>query len=258
MKDERIAEKIVSFADIRRNEIVLEIGPGKGILTSILIKYARKVIAIEIDYDLVRHLEKRFSRKAINLNLIHEDFLKYDLSIFSEKIKVIGNLPYSIGTRIIMHLINYREKFSEMVFMLQKEVAERLVASPGTKDYGSLSIFIQLSFSVEILMNIPPKSFSPPPKVFSTLVKIKPKKQLFQQSDDPELFYKIVKIAFSHRRKKLRNNLKALPLLDHDFKKVSLETGINFDMRGEMLSIKEYLRLTRSIGKIIEKTHVNN
>ncbi|MBR35161.1 MAG: hypothetical protein CMH78_06810 [Nitrospinae bacterium] len=257
LKDERVAEKIVSFADIRRNEIVLEIGPGKGVLTSILFKYARKVIAIEIDNELVRYLERRFSNEAQNLNLIHEDILKYDLSIISERIKVIGNLPYSIGTRIIMHLINYREKFSEMLFMLQKEVAERLVASPGTKDYGSLSIFIQLYFSVEILMNIPPKSFSPPPKVFSALVKIKPKKQLFKRSDNPELFYKIVKIAFSHRRKKLRNNLKALPLLDHDLKKVSLETGINFDVRGEMLSIKEYLKLTRSIGKII-KNHVSN
>lgn len=259
LKDERVAEKIVSFANIRRNEVVLEIGPGKGILTSILCKCARKVIAIEIDNKLVRYLERRFSDKTQNLNLIHEDFLKYDLSIFSERIKIIGNLPYSIGTRIIMHLINYREKFSEMLFMLQKEVAERLVASPGTKDYGSLSIFIQLHFSVEIVMSIPPKSFSPPPKVFSALVKIKPKKQLFEQSDSPELFYKIVKIAFSHRRKKLRNNLKALSLLDHDLKKISLETGINFDTRGEMLSIKEYLRLTRSIGKIIEKkNHVNN
>jgi len=258
LKDERVAEKIVTFAKIRSNEIVLEIGPGKGILTSMLVKYARKVIAIEIDNKLVHYLERRFSKKVQNLNLIHDDFLKYDLSIFSERIKVIGNLPYSIGTRIIMHLINYREKVSEMLFMLQKEVAERLVASPGTKDYGSLSIFIQSYFSIEILMNIPPKSFSPPPKVFSSLVKIKPKKQLFEKFDNPELFYKIVKIAFSHRRKKLRNNLKDLPLLDHDLKKVSLETGINFDMRGEMLSIKEYLKMSRSIGKIIERNNANN
>lgn len=253
LKDEQVAEKIVSFADIRRNETVLEIGPGKGILTSILLKHARKVIAVEIDDGLVRYLEKRFS-KAQYLSVIHEDFLKYDLSIFSERIKVIGNLPYSIGTRIIMHLINYRERFSKMIFMLQKEVAERLVASPGTKDYGSLSIFIQLYFNIEILMNIPPKSFSPPPKVFSALVKLKPKKQLFEHFDNPELFHQIVKLAFSHRRKKLRNNLKELPLVDHDFKKVSLETGINFDLRGEMLSIKEYIKLTRSIEKIIQKT----
>ena len=257
MKDEYVAEKIVSFADVRQDETVLEIGPGKGILTSILLSQAQKVIAVEIDDELIRYLKRRFS-KAQNLCLIHKDFLKYDLSILSEKIKVIGNLPYNIGTRIIMHIINFRERFSNVIFMLQKEVAERLVASPGTKDYGSLSIFIQLYFYGEILMNIPPESFSPPPKVFSTIVNLEPKKQLFGQFDNPELFHKIVKLAFSHRRKKLRNNLKALPLGDYDMKEISLETGIDLGLRGEMLSIKEYLRLTQSVSRFIRKGDVTH
>lgn len=255
LKDESIAEKIVSFAYIEKNETVLEIGPGKGILTSIILEQAEKTIAVEVDDRLIRYLKKRFA-KVENLHLVHRDFLKYDIPLFSEKIKVIGNLPYSAGTKIIKYLMNQRDRFSEMIFMLQKEVAERLVASPGTKDYGSLSIFIQIHFDASILLNISPDAFSPPPKVHSALVKLTPKKQLVVGCDDSELFQKIVKLAFSNRRKKLRNNLKALPVGEHDFKEISRETGINFDQRGEMLSIEEYLRLTKSINKLQQKNHV--
>ena len=257
LKDEFIAEKIVSFGKITKNETVLEIGPGKGILTSILLKHAKKVIAVEIDVGLVRYLNKRFSNVQ-HLNLINKDFLKYDLSFFSEKTKIIGNLPYSTGTRIILYLINYRERISEMIFMLQKEVVDRLVASPGIKDYGSLSIFIQLYFDLEILMTISPKSFSPPPKVFSTLVNFRPKEPLFEQFDNPKLFQKIVRLAFSNRRKKLRNNLKSLSLGDHDMKEASLEAGIDLDLRGEMLSIEDYLKLTRSINKLTQKSNITH
>lgn len=249
LKDESIAEKIVSFADVRQNETVLEIGPGKGILTSILLKQTQKVVAVEIDEGLVRYLKRRFP-KVPGLCLVHKDFLKYDLPMFSEKIKVIGNLPYSIGIRIIKNLIKYGEISSKMIFMLQKEVAQRLVASPGSKDYGSLSIFMQLHFNIEILMNISPDSFSPPPKVSSTLVGMKPKKPLFKHFDNPELFHKIVKTAFLHRRKKLKNNLKDLSIENYSMEKISRETGIDLDLRGEMLSIEDYLKLTRSINKL--------
>lgn len=249
LKDESIAEKIVSFADVRQNETVLEIGPGKGILTSILLRQAQKVIAVEIDEGLVRYLKRRFS-KVPGLCLVHKDFLKYDLPMFSEKIKVIGNLPYNIGIRIIKNLIKYRERSSEMIFMLQKEVAERLVAFPGIKDYGSLSIFMQLHFSIEILMNISPDSFSPPPKVSSTLVKMKSKKPLLEHFDNPELFHKIVRSAFLHRRKKLKNNLKELSIGNNDMKEISRDAGIDLNLRGEMLSIEDYLKLTRSINKL--------
>lgn len=254
LKNEIIAEKIVSFAEIRNNDTVLEIGPGKGILTSILLKKAKKVIAVEIDDKLIRLLKKRFIDTQ-NLDLVHEDFLNYDLSPFPKKIKVIGNLPYNIGTRIIKYMIDYKEIFSKMIFLLQKEVAERIAASPGTKSYGSLSIFMQLHYEVETLMNIPPESFSPHPKIFSTLIKMKSKKQLFRQFDNPELFYKVVKLAFLHRRKKIKNNLRPLLTEQNDLKKVSQEAGIDLEQRGEMLSIQEYLKLTRSINKLPQVIH---
>lgn len=254
LNNDIIAEKIVSFAEIERNETVLEIGPGKGILTSILLKEAKKVIAVEIDDGIVRYLEKRFWGVK-NLSLIHKDFLKYELSPFSEKIKVIGNLPYNIGTRIIKYMISYRDKFSKMIFLLQKEVAERLVASPGVKAYGSLSIFMQLHYDIEILMNIAPESFSPPPRVNSTLVKMKPKIELTRCFDNPELFYRIVKLAFSHRRKKIKNNLKPLSIGHNELKKVCQEAGIDLEQRGETLGIEEYLKLTQGIEEIKQKKH---
>lgn len=254
LNNEFIAEKIVSFADIRKDDTVLEIGPGKGILTSILLKKAKKVIAVEIDDKLVRFLKKRFL-DAQNLDLVHKDFLKYDLSPFSEKIKVIGNLPYNIGTRIIKYMIDYKGIFSKMIFLLQKEVAERIAASPGKKSYGSLSIFMQLHYEVETLMNISPESFSPHPKIFSTLIKMKSKKQLPRQFDNPELFYKVVKLAFLHRRKKIKNNLRPLFTEQNDLKKVFREAGIDLEQRGEMLSIQEYLKLTHSINKLPQVIH---
>jgi 16S rRNA (adenine1518-N6/adenine1519-N6)-dimethyltransferase len=249
LNNELIAEEIVSFADIKKNETVLEIGPGKGILTSILLKRANKVIAVEIDDTLVKYLKKRFS-KTQNLSLIHEDFLKFKLPNLTGKIKVIGNLPYNIGVRIIKFMTNHKDGFSKIIFMLQKEVAERLAASPGIKEYGSLSIFTQLHYDLEILMHISPESFSPPPKVFSTLVKMQPKKEALRQLDNPELFQKVVKSAFSHRRKKLKNNLRCFSIGQNDLKVISQETGIDLDMRGEMLSIEEFISLTQSINKI--------
>lgn len=249
LNNELIAEEIVSFADIKKNETVLEIGAGKGILTSILLKRANKVIAVEIDDALVKYLKKRFS-KAQNLSLIHEDFLKFKLHNLNDKIKVIGNLPYNIGIRIIKFMINHKDRFSKIIFMLQKEVAERLAASPGIKEYGSLSIFTQLYYDLEILMHISPESFSPPPKVFSTLVKMNPKKEALRQLDNPELFQKVVKSAFSQRRKKLKNNLRCFSIGQNALKVISQETGIDLDMRGEMLSIEEFISLTRSINKI--------
>lgn len=249
LNDESIAEKIVSFADVKQNETVLEIGPGKGILTSILLERAKKVIAVEIDESLIRYLNRRFS-KVPGLELVHKDFLKYDIPVFSEKIKVIGNLPYNIGIRIIKKLIKFRVRSYHMIFMLQKEVAQRLVASPGVKDYGSLSIFMQSHFKIEILMNISPNSFTPPPKVSSALIKVKSQESLFKQFDNPELFFKVVKAAFSHRRKKLRNNLKYLSIENNDMKAISRDAGLDLDLRGEMLSIEDYLKLTRSINKL--------
>ncbi len=247
LKDESIAEKIVSFANIKKNETVLEIGPGKGIFTSILLRKAQKTIAVEVDRRLVDYLNKRFSGQTA-LDLIHSDFLEYDLSLLPDNVKIIGNLPYNIGTRIVKYLIGCREKSAGMIFMIQKEVAERFVALPGVKEYGSLSIFLQLYFNIEILMTISPESFSPPPKVFSTLVMMKSKKPPFEKTDNPALFHKIVKLAFSQRRKKLRNNLKAFPLQNDVMKKVSQEACIDLDLRGEMLGIEDYLRLARSFN----------
>lgn len=159
----RITDKIVTLAGVTDHDTVLEIGPGKGILTESLLKKCHHVIAVEKDRNLATDLKEKYIGDE-RVEIIGADFLKFDLSSYTSRMKVVANLPYSVATEIIFRLIEHRQYFSELYVMVQREVAERLVAKPGGKDYGVLTILTQLYSESHIVLKLPPGAFNPPPQ----------------------------------------------------------------------------------------------
>ena len=244
--DESIVGQIVSSAHLERGEEVLEIGPGLGILTRHLLEAGCRLTALEIDLILCDHLEKEFSSKD-NFCLLRGDALKYDYGILGNKFKVISNLPYYAATHILKRLIRYGSRISDMVVMLQKEVAERLTAEPGQKEYSSLTIFVQYHCRVERLIEVAKECFSPTPKIDSMVVRLTPLKAPAVAVNNPIEFFKIVHAAFLHKRKMLKNNLS--PWRDHFTKendKISL-AGIDLNRRGETLSLDDFASLANHL-----------
>jgi 16S rRNA (adenine1518-N6/adenine1519-N6)-dimethyltransferase len=251
-----IAEKIVRLAGVSKNDTVLEIGPGKGILTEALLSAAKRVIAVEGDEQLREPLEERFKndvgahgrapkkrvQQAAPLQLVFEDFLKYDLSTLEPytPLKVVANLPYSIGTEIIFRLLDKRPLFSDLTVMLQKEVVDRLVASPGGKDYGVLAIMTQLYCENKIVLKVAPGAFNPPPKVQSAIVTMKVSTEPRFDIADTDKFERIIRQAFQQRRKMLKNTLG----IDGT---ILEELGISEKARPEEVSIKEFATLAQRI-----------
>ena len=214
--DKDVIEGIVGASGLNSVDEVLEIGAGLGALTEGLAKKAKVVIAVEIDEGFCRHLRARFSDSP-NVRVVRGDFLKMDLAGLSsqnKKLKVVGNLPYYITTPIIMHLLKNRSFFSQMVVMVQREVAERIAASPGGKDYGVLSVVVQYYADVEKKFLVSKKSFLPSPEVDSTVLSLKPYETSPVEVRDERLFFSVVKAAFSTRRKKLFNDIFVASLLD--------------------------------------------
>lgn len=248
--DKNIARKIVCLADIKPDDVVLEIGPGIGALTDILVETGAKVIAVEIDKTLFLVLSERFSEKK-NIEILNEDALKVSYKglakRYGKKLIVAANLPYNISTAILFKFLEDRGVFLKLILMLQKEVAERLAAKPSCKDYGVLSVFIQLFMDVKLEFKVPPSAFEPKPNVDSAVVSFnildKPKFMI----DDTAMFKRVVKAAFNQRRKMLANTLKGL--MGTDLKSIpnivnALEqAGIDPKRRGETLSIEEFARL---------------
>lgn len=204
----RISQSIPSL----RSNRVLEIGPGAGALTEYLVNDETAVTVVEFDRDLIPILQNKFGPK---IHLINADILTIQLSQvikqfqLSPKLTVVGNLPYNISTPLMFHLFSQLDCIDSMVFMVQKEVAQRLCASAGSKQYGRLSVMTSIYVDSEMLFDVPPTAFSPPPKVNSSVIRLIPKKNQ-QQISNPSLFEKIVKQAFSQRRKTLSNALKGL------------------------------------------------
>ncbi len=239
--DEEICKNI--FQEIKsinlNNNIILEIGPGDGALTKYLYTLNHKnLYLIEIDSDMIQILKKKFSK--IESNIIKADFLKYDLNkqFENKQINIVGNFPYNISTQIFHKIIENRDKVENVVCMLQKEVAERIVSGPGSKKYGIPSVLIQAFFDVKYLFEVAPDAFNPPPKVTSAVIALKRNKEK-DISCDYEKFRKIVKLAFNQRRKTLKNALK--PILVENIKYHFL------DKRAEELSPKQFEKLTISI-----------
>ncbi|MCE5286713.1 MAG: 16S rRNA (adenine(1518)-N(6)/adenine(1519)-N(6))-dimethyltransferase RsmA [Pelosinus sp.] len=239
--NEQIVQGIVAAAMVKADEEVLEIGPGIGTLTQGLLEAGARVTAVEIDRRLLDVLAKTLAGYE-KLRIIHGDILRINISeeMPCPKYKVVANLPYYITTPIIMGLLERRLPLELLVTMVQKEVAERMVAAPGTKDYGALSVAVQYYTKPEIMFIVPPSSFMPPPAVESAVIRCLVRDEPPVAVSSEKVFFRMVKAAFSQRRKTLANALKTTGA-SADMVKAALEkAGIDGGRRGETLSLDEF------------------
>ncbi len=228
LQDKNVIAKIVALLDIQPDDTVLEIGPGQGALTFEIAKIAKHVIAVEIDPLLVDFLNQS---KTYNMEIIQSDILNMDLDNLPNSMKIIGNLPYNITSPILFKFLDWG-KWEKMVFMTQKEVAERIVSASGNKKYGRLSVMSQILSNVSLDFHVSNTVFHPKPDVQSSVLSFQPSAKIIKNIDD---LSKIVKLAFSQRRKKIKNNLRPL------FNEEEL-VGLS-DMRAEDLKVSDYLEL---------------
>ena len=239
LTDDDIAKDIVSFLSDSKTKTILEIGPGKGILTNYLLRISHKEIKfIEIDEECVSYLIDKHPN--IEKHLINGDFLNINLNSFKQPISIIGNFPYNISSQILFKIYENKNIVNEMIGMFQLEVAERICSNYGTKKYGILSVLIQAFFEVKMMKKIKPQSFLPIPKVDSAVIKIS--KKIDTINCDEILFKKIVKQSFGQRRKTLRNSLKIFNITD-----IKKEDTI-FAKRPEQLSVSDFIYLTNLVG----------
>ena len=236
-----VVKAIAEAAELTEESCVLEIGPGIGILTQALARTGAAVTAVEIDKSLEKVLLHTLEPYE-NINIIYEDILKLNLyELMQGKIwKIAANLPYYITTPILIYLIQTELPISLFVFMIQKEVAARIMASPGTKDYGALTLSIQFYCTAEIVMDVPPSSFIPKPAVMSTVLKLKKRKEPAVKVKDKKLFFSMVKIAFGQRRKVFTNALKAGGINKTMIDEILRRTQIDGTRRGETFSMQEF------------------
>jgi 16S rRNA (adenine1518-N6/adenine1519-N6)-dimethyltransferase len=243
--DAGVVTRMIRAASTDPTVTVLEIGPGLGVLSESLADLSRRLYLVEIDTVLAERLRRRFAPYA-NVHVITADFLSLDLdSTFPESpIRVIASLPYNVAVPILFRLLEHRRRFPEATVMLQKEVAERLSAKPGTKEYGALTVLMQLYATVTKVMTVQPGSFFPVPKVQSQVVNL-----IFQEAPrvairDERHFQHVVKAAFAQRRKTLRNTLRAAGY--RDLEVLAARTGIDLRRRGETLSVEEFAELANA------------
>ena len=230
-----VIAKIVDSLDIKEDDIIVEIGVGTGQLTEeILKRNPKKVYGIEIDQTVYPIIEERF-KDFKNFVLVKEDFFDVDLRrLTEEKIKLTGNLPYNIASHILVNTVFYIDIIKLAVFMVQKEVAQKLVGKPKTKDYTFISVFLQTFFDIDYVMSVPARFFTPPPKVTSAVVKMVPKENIPVSLENAKKFKNFVSMLFSNRRKMLRGKI------DKD---ILEKAGINPESRAEELYIKDFIKL---------------
>jgi 16S rRNA (adenine1518-N6/adenine1519-N6)-dimethyltransferase len=240
LKDRTIAKKIVDSLQADKVAKVLEIGPGMGVLTQFLLEKTQfETYAVEIDRESVEYLNDHFPE--MKDRIISNDFLRMRLDqLFNEPFAIIGNFPYNISSQIFFNILNYRDQIPEVVGMLQKEVAERLAAGPGSKTYGILSVFLQAYYDIEYLFTVHEDVFSPPPKVKSGVIRLTRNKTEKLQCDEKQ-FFSIVKMAFNQRRKTMRNSLKSMIVSEE------LKANPIFDKRPEQMGVAEFEMITRLI-----------
>jgi 16S rRNA (adenine1518-N6/adenine1519-N6)-dimethyltransferase len=239
--DPSILKKIIEAAQLNTEDLVVEIGPGHGSLTKMLAEVVGKVIAVEIDEELFIGLKKEFAAYE-NVEIVHEDALKYPYEGLG-KFKAVANIPYYITTPLIFRLFDARKNLESMTLTVQKEVAERIVAGPGGKDFGVLSIMVQYYAKPGLKFIIPRGAFRPVPRVDSAVVHFKILDRPSVNVDNEKLFFSLVKTAFSQRRKFLSNSLKSIR---EDVKEWLAKSGIDPNRRPETLSIEEFARLANS------------
>lgn len=251
--DHGIIRDIVRSVHPHKDDVIVEIGPGKGAITQLLADACNNLNVIELDRDLVPWLKVKFEKHP-NFQLFQADALQFDFSqlITADKpLRIVGNLPYNISTPLIFHLLSYANKVQDMHFMLQKEVVKRMAAQPGESAYGRLGIMVQYYCAVEDLFDVPPTSFDPAPKVDSAIVRLIPHKQLPHVANNIKTLETLVNVAFQQRRKTLRNSLKQLLTGEQ------METlPVDLSLRPEEISLPEYVAMSNLLGDITLNTKI--
>jgi 16S rRNA (adenine1518-N6/adenine1519-N6)-dimethyltransferase len=241
LTDPGVIDAIVRHVHPAAQDVIVEIGPGQGAITDLLARQAGHVHAIELDRDLAEMLRKRYADN--NAVTIHEaDALTFDFASLGQQLRVVGNLPYNISTPLLFHLMNFRDRILDMHFMLQKEVVQRMAASPGSKAYGRLGIMLGCHLHIESLFDVDRQAFEPPPAVTSAVVRLDPLPPGTYTIDDEAGLSTLVATAFMQRRKTVRNSLKALA----DASDLQA-AGIDGGLRPEQISIAQYVALANHL-----------
>lgn len=242
LHDQNIIECLLRAIDPGTDENLLEVGPGQGALTFPLLQRCRSLTAVELDRDLIPGLQAQAARYG-SLDVINADILEFELTSLEapRPFRLVGNLPYNISTPLMFHLLDSMELIRDMHFMVQKEVALRIVAAPGEANYGRLSVMLQYRCDCQYLFDVPPHSFRPPPRVDSAVIRLLPRRQPLAEVGDFTLFGKIVQSAFGQRRKTIVNSLK--PVVGRE---VILACGIDPTLRAENLSVADFARLSKA------------
>ncbi|MBQ8224851.1 MAG: 16S rRNA (adenine(1518)-N(6)/adenine(1519)-N(6))-dimethyltransferase RsmA [Bacteroides sp.] len=247
LKDLGVAQSIADTVDVCPDIPVLEVGPGMGVLTQFLLKKARPVTVVELDYESVAYLREAYPE--LEEHIVEDDFLKMNLTrVFDGRPFVLtGNYPYNISSQIFFKMLENKELIPCCTGMIQKEVAERIAAGPGSKTYGILSVLIQAWYHVEYLFTVHEHVFNPPPKVKSAVIRMT-RNDVTDLGCDEKLFKQVVKTTFNQRRKTLRNSIK--PILGKDS---PLTSDPLFDRRPEQLSVKEFVELTNRVAEALKQ-----
>ncbi|MCR4955582.1 MAG: 16S rRNA (adenine(1518)-N(6)/adenine(1519)-N(6))-dimethyltransferase RsmA [Lachnospiraceae bacterium] len=252
--DTSVLDRIIGAADITKDDLVVEIGPGIGTMTQYLCEAAREVVAVEIDKNLIPILDDTLSSYN-NVTVINEDILKVDIEKLAKEknggapIKVVANLPYYITTPIIMGLFESHVPLDSITIMVQKEVADRMQVGPGTKDYGALSLAVQYYANPEIIANVPPNCFMPRPKVGSAVIKLTRYSEPPVEVKDEKLMFRLIRASFNQRRKTLVNGLTngGIEISKEDLVKILEEMGLPATIRGEALTLEQFATLANKM-----------
>ena len=249
LTDQAVIADIVAAIRPQAGDAMVEIGPGLEALTAPLAAVLRHLHVIEIDRDIVERLRRAYPPERLSVHA--GDVLEFDFSVLPRELRVVGNLPYNISTPLLFHLARYAERIRDMHFMLQKEVVERMVATPGGRDYGRLSVMLQYRFDMDLLLEVAPGAFSPPPQVESAVVRMLPRLQAELKAANGTVLEQVVRRAFAQRRKTLRNSLAGL-LAAGDYATL----GIAPRLRAENLAVADFVAISNYlVNKENSATH---
>ncbi|MEE1303684.1 MAG: 16S rRNA (adenine(1518)-N(6)/adenine(1519)-N(6))-dimethyltransferase RsmA [Agathobacter sp.] len=256
-----VLEEIIDAAGVKKDDFVIEIGPGIGTMTQYLCEAARQVIAVEIDTNLIPILQDTLSEYD-NVQVLNQDILKVDINALANEyndgkpIKVVANLPYYITTPIIMGLFESHVPIDSITIMVQKEVADRMQEGPGSKEYGALSLAVQYYAKPEIVVEVPPSCFMPQPKVGSAVIRLTRHEKPPVDVDNEKLLFQIIRASFNQRRKTLANGLNNFPAINLTKEQIQesiMELGVPATVRGEALSLEQFAQLSNIIGRHMNK-----
>ena len=249
LTDPRILARIADALELTGNETVVEIGPGRGALTDLIAERAGRLVAVEIDRDLAAHLRERYASR-VHVRIVEADVLQHELAALAgtDDFVVAGNVPYYITTPILFHALR-PPRPRRAVYLVQREVADRVSATPGGKEYGALSVNVQAVANAELLLHVPPGAFSPPPKVDSAVIRVTPRPDPVVTPDEERRFRAFVQDAFGMRRKQMRRVLRSLAALDVEgAESVLREAGVDPEARPETLSPETFARVVRAVA----------